>query len=205
MPAQVHAGAIFFLVLRVPYSRERTDGRAVMAEYGQEMACMHYSLNESRFWLPFSLKPLFLLFADSEEAEKPVNGSGVHFSTHFPRSREERRMIDITRDKPIKVTVRVVVPVRDHPKVSGKVTQRRTSSTGRLKWRPTQALSPRPESDTRDSHPCNCSINQSLSFVPTCNSTVQFETINLDHLVNFGMMLNYFFCAKEQYQNFTSF
>jgi hypothetical protein len=111
-----------------------------MAEHGQEMARMHYSLNECRFWLPFSLKPLFRLFADSEEAEKPVNGSGVHFSTHFPRSREERRMIDITRDKPIKVTVRVVVPVRDHPKVSGKVTQHHTgSSEGRLKWRPTFA------------------------------------------------------------------
>lgn len=30
---------------------------------------------------------------------------------------EKIRMIDITRDKPIKVTVRVSVPVRDHPKV----------------------------------------------------------------------------------------
>ncbi|OXU25367.1 hypothetical protein TSAR_011382 [Trichomalopsis sarcophagae] len=29
----------------------------------------------------------------------------------------ERRMVDITRDKPIKVAVRVQVPVRDHPKV----------------------------------------------------------------------------------------
>lgn len=27
-------------------------------------------------------------------------------------------MLDITRDKPVKVCVRVVVPVRDHPKVS---------------------------------------------------------------------------------------
>lgn len=26
-------------------------------------------------------------------------------------------MLDITRDKPIKVAVRVAVPVRDHPKV----------------------------------------------------------------------------------------
>lgn len=32
--------------------------------------------------------------------------------------RGERRMLDITRDKPVKVCVRVVVPVRDHPKVS---------------------------------------------------------------------------------------
>lgn len=29
----------------------------------------------------------------------------------------QRKMVDITRDKPIKVTIRVVVPVRDHPKV----------------------------------------------------------------------------------------
>lgn len=29
----------------------------------------------------------------------------------------EKKMVDITRDKPIKVAVRVVVPVRDHPKV----------------------------------------------------------------------------------------
>lgn len=31
---------------------------------------------------------------------------------------EKGKMLDITRDKPIKVAVRVVVPVRDHPKVS---------------------------------------------------------------------------------------
>lgn len=30
---------------------------------------------------------------------------------------EKSKMIDITRDKPIKITVRVAVPVRDHPKV----------------------------------------------------------------------------------------
>lgn len=30
---------------------------------------------------------------------------------------EKSKMIDITRDKPIKVSVRVAVPVRDHPKV----------------------------------------------------------------------------------------
>lgn len=34
-----------------------------------------------------------------------------------PHSYEKGKMIDITRDKPIKVTVRVAVPVRDHPKV----------------------------------------------------------------------------------------
>ena len=31
---------------------------------------------------------------------------------------EKSRMLDITRDKPIKVAVRVAVPVKDHPKVS---------------------------------------------------------------------------------------
>jgi hypothetical protein len=35
---------------------------------------------------------------------------------HMPY--EKSKMIDITRDKPIKITVRVAVPVRDHPKVS---------------------------------------------------------------------------------------
>lgn len=34
---------------------------------------------------------------------------------HLPY--EKSKMIDITRDKPIKIAVRVCVPVRDHPKV----------------------------------------------------------------------------------------
>jgi hypothetical protein len=33
---------------------------------------------------------------------------------HMPY--EKSKMIDITRDKPIKIAVRVAVPVRDHPK-----------------------------------------------------------------------------------------
>lgn len=33
------------------------------------------------------------------------------------KSESIRRMVDITRDKPIKVSIRVAVPVRDHPKV----------------------------------------------------------------------------------------
>ena len=37
---------------------------------------------------------------------------------HMPY--EKSKMIDITRDKPIKIAVRVAVPVRDHPKVSKK-------------------------------------------------------------------------------------
>lgn len=31
---------------------------------------------------------------------------------------EDRRMADVTKDKAIKVTVRVLVPVREHPRVS---------------------------------------------------------------------------------------
>lgn len=34
---------------------------------------------------------------------------------HMPY--EKSKMIDITRDKPIKISVRVVVPTKDHPKV----------------------------------------------------------------------------------------
>lgn len=40
------------------------------------------------------------------------------FFSESKNNNESRRMVDITRDKPIKVAVRVVVPVRDHPKVS---------------------------------------------------------------------------------------
>lgn len=35
---------------------------------------------------------------------------------HMPY--EKSKMIDITRDKPIKIAVRVAVPVKDHPKAS---------------------------------------------------------------------------------------
>jgi hypothetical protein len=38
-------------------------------------------------------------------------------------------MVDITRDKPIKVTVRVIVPVRDHPKVREEVSDARPEAT----------------------------------------------------------------------------
>lgn len=46
----------------------------------------------------------------------------IHISNRFSYiyvsgSTDKSRMLDITRDKPIKVAVRVVVPVRDHPKV----------------------------------------------------------------------------------------
>jgi len=34
---------------------------------------------------------------------------------------EKSKMIDITRDKPIKIAVRVAVPVRDHPKVGRNI------------------------------------------------------------------------------------
>ncbi|CAB3374342.1 Hypothetical predicted protein [Cloeon dipterum] len=103
-----------------------------MGEHGQETALRACIIHSTIYTASFSRSSA--LFADSEEAEKPVNGSGVHFSTHFPRSREERRMIDITRDKPIKVTVRVVVPVRDHPKFNfvGKLLGPKGNSLKRL-------------------------------------------------------------------------
>ncbi|XP_033210342.1 KH domain-containing, RNA-binding, signal transduction-associated protein 2 [Belonocnema kinseyi] len=46
----------------------------------------------------------------------------------------ERRMVDITRDKPIKVAVRVQVPVRDHPKFNfvGKLLGPKGNSLKRL-------------------------------------------------------------------------
>ncbi|KAE8751922.1 hypothetical protein FOCC_FOCC001399 [Frankliniella occidentalis] len=40
-------------------------------------------------------------------------GSAAGLGSILP---EQRRLVDVTRDKPVKVTVRVVVPTRDHPK-----------------------------------------------------------------------------------------
>lgn len=47
----------------------------------------------------------------------------MHFAVFLPA--EKLKMLDITRDKPVKVAVKVAVPVRDHPKVSGKLAKRR--------------------------------------------------------------------------------
>ena len=50
----------------------------------------------------------FLIFSEIER----IQGGGV------PRAiKEDRRMADVTKEKSIKLTVRVLVPVRDHPKV----------------------------------------------------------------------------------------
>ncbi|KAG5680623.1 hypothetical protein PVAND_010117 [Polypedilum vanderplanki] len=65
------------------------------------------------------------------------NGSGSNSSSpssmpHMPY--EKSKMIDITRDKPIKITVRVAVPVRDHPKFNfvGKLLGPKGNSLKRL-------------------------------------------------------------------------
>lgn len=42
----------------------------------------------------------------------------MNFKISGLNSIEKSKMLDITRDKPIKVAVRVAVPVRDHPKVN---------------------------------------------------------------------------------------
>jgi hypothetical protein len=69
------------------------------------------------------------LFTDSSSgSERSSIGSS---SIRRSEGGEQRRMVDITRDKPIKVTVRVVVPVRDHPKVSEK---KKCFEHGRTVW-----------------------------------------------------------------------
>ncbi|CAH1394054.1 unnamed protein product [Nezara viridula] len=57
---------------------------------------------------------------DVRNGRKPENGP--------------RKMVDITRDKPIKVTIRVIVPVRDHPKFNfvGKLLGPKGNSLKRL-------------------------------------------------------------------------
>ena len=64
------------------------------------------------------MKYHFLSTDNSSGSERSSIGSS---SARRSEGGEQRRMVDITRDKPIKVTVRVVVPVRDHPKVSEKM------------------------------------------------------------------------------------
>lgn len=63
-------------------------------------------------WKSLSHFNPFLIFFFPGENHVEKNNS-----TTARRESEHRRMVDITRDKPVKVTVRVVVPVRDHPKV----------------------------------------------------------------------------------------
>lgn len=43
-----------------------------------------------------------------------ANSSGNRSST------DERRFADIIKEKPLKVTIRVLVPVKEHPKVSAR-------------------------------------------------------------------------------------
>ncbi|CAH1169244.1 unnamed protein product [Phyllotreta striolata] len=66
--------------------------------------------------------------------DKPSGAQANH--THHSKNKggESRRMVDITRDKPIKVAVRVVVPVRDHPKFNfvGKLLGPKGNSLKRL-------------------------------------------------------------------------
>lgn len=74
-----------------------------------------------KIFLKYSFIPVEIIwqfiysFLDSNGA-----GGGGRLGSRGNSSYEggERRMVDITRDKPIKVAVRVQVPVRDHPKVS---------------------------------------------------------------------------------------
>jgi len=53
----------------------------------------------------------------------------MHFPVRLPA--EKLKMLDITRDKPVKVAVKVAVPVRDHPKVSSWSWWRRRKMDGK--------------------------------------------------------------------------
>ncbi|KAJ0171312.1 hypothetical protein K1T71_012862 [Dendrolimus kikuchii] len=78
-----------------------------------------------------------------EEEGRPQQGSSTgsgsssgtgYYGHKNGEWRGERRMLDITRDKPVKVCVRVVVPVRDHPKFNfvGKLLGPKGNSLKRL-------------------------------------------------------------------------
>ncbi|XP_071053543.1 KH domain-containing, RNA-binding, signal transduction-associated protein 2-like isoform X2 [Onthophagus taurus] len=70
----------------------------------------------------------------AEEEMKTTGTSGSNHNHYSKNKGEQRRMVDITRDKPIKVAVRVVVPVRDHPKFNfvGKLLGPKGNSLKRL-------------------------------------------------------------------------
>ncbi|XP_073987226.1 KH domain-containing, RNA-binding, signal transduction-associated protein 2-like isoform X2 [Rhodnius prolixus] len=74
----------------------------------------------------------------SGDDDNRYNSNHANTQTQRPEMRnvrpENRRMVDITRDKPIKVTIRVVVPVRDHPKFNfvGKLLGPKGNSLKRL-------------------------------------------------------------------------
>ncbi|CAK1590884.1 unnamed protein product [Parnassius mnemosyne] len=76
---------------------------------------------------------------ESRQPQGSSTGSGSSSGTGYyghknGEWRGERRMLDITRDKPVKVCVRVVVPVRDHPKFNfvGKLLGPKGNSLKRL-------------------------------------------------------------------------
>ncbi|XP_068893597.1 KH domain-containing, RNA-binding, signal transduction-associated protein 2-like isoform X2 [Tenebrio molitor] len=77
-----------------------------------------------------------IMKSDEEMGRDKPSGASSANHNHYSKSKgsESRRMVDITRDKPIKVAVRVVVPVRDHPKFNfvGKLLGPKGNSLKRL-------------------------------------------------------------------------
>jgi hypothetical protein len=61
----------------------------------------------------------FLLVVELERLQK--GGRPLHNNSSGNRaSTEDRRFADIIKEKPLKVTIRVLVPVKEHPKVSAR-------------------------------------------------------------------------------------
>ncbi|XP_055705334.1 KH domain-containing, RNA-binding, signal transduction-associated protein 2 isoform X1 [Phlebotomus papatasi] len=71
---------------------------------------------------------------DRSSRNSSSSDSSVFSSSVKGSSSEKSRLLDITRDKPIKVAVRVAVPVRDHPKFNfvGKLLGPKGNSMKRL-------------------------------------------------------------------------
>ncbi|XP_055692428.1 KH domain-containing, RNA-binding, signal transduction-associated protein 2 isoform X3 [Lutzomyia longipalpis] len=71
---------------------------------------------------------------DRSSRNSSSSDSSVFTSSVKGSSSEKSRLLDITRDKPIKVAVRVAVPVRDHPKFNfvGKLLGPKGNSMKRL-------------------------------------------------------------------------
>jgi len=63
------------------------------------------------------LSRIFFLVVELERVQN--GGRPLHTNSSGNRtSTEDRRFADIIKEKPLKVTIRVLVPVKEHPKVS---------------------------------------------------------------------------------------
>ena len=71
--------------------------------------------------------PINNLITDSSEIQRLENG-GDNFESESCGFREPIKYFDIYRERPVRLTVRALVPVKEHPKVNTDTQSTRTCS-----------------------------------------------------------------------------